>query len=172
MPLATLLRSRLVLVFGALLMGGTPVFVPSLLAQDAEEPYSEPSDERVALIIEAFEQGDCDALLDLTARRVEIVLLGHGARYSRGQATLILRDFFRRYPPDRVVLSERSTTGDGRAAMGRYWSGNSSAPFALYVGFRVDPDVEAEPDVEEHEEVWTLEAIRIERASFHRTGTY
>ncbi|MDX1420198.1 MAG: DUF4783 domain-containing protein [Rubricoccaceae bacterium] len=164
MPFATLLRRRPGLVLSALLLGGGSLLAPAPLAQGADEPLPEPPDERVALIIEAFEQGDCDALLDFTARRVEIVLLGQGARYSRGQATLILRDFFRRYPPDRVVLSERSTTGEGRAAMGRYWSGNSSAPFALYVGFRID--------TEEEEEAWTLEAIRIERAPFDRTGTY
>lgn len=136
------------------------------LAQEVDDAPPEPSDERVATVTEAFEQGDCDTLLDLTAPRVEIVLLGQGARYSRGQASLILRDFFRRYPPDRVELSERSATGDGRAAMGRYWSGNSSAPFALYVGFRVSPAEEG------GEDEWTLEAIRIERSSFHRTGTY
>jgi hypothetical protein len=148
-------------------MGALVALSSSLAAQEAEEPPSDPTDERVALVIEAFEEGDCDALLDLTTWRLEIVLLGQGARYSRGQASLILRDFFRRYPPDRVELSERSTTADGRAAMGRYWSGNSSAPFTLYVGFRV---MAAEEEAEGDE--WTLEAIRIERASFQRTGTY
>ncbi|HYG67011.1 MAG TPA: DUF4783 domain-containing protein, partial [Anaeromyxobacteraceae bacterium] len=139
MPLATNLRLRTACAAGALLVGAL-VLSASPSAQDAEASPPDPADEHVARVIEAFEEGDCDALLDLTARRVEIVLLGQGARYSRGQASLILRDFFRRYPPDRVLLSERSTTGDGRAAMGRYWSGNSSAPFSLYVGFRVDPD--------------------------------
>jgi hypothetical protein len=135
-------------------------FHPS--AQEVEDvlPVG-PSDETVARVTVAFEEGDSGALLDLSATRVEIVLLGQGARYSRGQAALILRDFFRRYPPERVVLSERSASEDGRAAMGRYWSGNSSAPFALYVGFHVEDD-----------EAWTLDAIRIERTSFQRTGTY
>ena len=157
--------------FGSALLAGVLAFLPVYpLAQEVDEFEwsTEPPDERVAVIMEAFEEGDCDALLDLTALRVEIVLLGQGARYSRGQASLILRDFFRRYPPERVELSERSIAGDGRAAMGRYWSGNSSAPFALYVGFRIIP---AEGEGADDEE-WTLEAIRIERSSFHRTGTY
>ncbi|HLT46532.1 MAG TPA: DUF4783 domain-containing protein [Rubricoccaceae bacterium] len=167
MRLVTPLSPRALRVVAAL-AAGLLILLPAYpSAQEVEEPAPDPTDERVAAVTEAFAEGDCDALLDLTASRVEIVLLGHGARYSRGQASLVLRDFFRRYPPDRVELSERSVAGDGRAAMGRYWSGNSSAPFTLYVGFRVSAD-EDEGDDED----WTLEAIRIERASFQRTGTF
>jgi hypothetical protein len=162
MHLVTLLRRRAFHVLGAVLLGA-PVILPVYpSAQEVEEPPpAGPTDEAVARVTAAFEEGDSDALLALTAARVEIVFLGQGARYSRGQAALVLRDFFRRYPPERVELSERSSAGDGCAAMGRYWSGNSSAPFALYVGFRVSGD-----------EAYTLEAIRIERATFSRTGTY
>ncbi len=130
-------------------------------AQEAQNALpAGPGDETVARITAAFSQSDAGVVLEEASSRVELVLLGQGTRYSRGQAALVLRDFFRRYPPANVVLSERSAAGDGRAAMGRYWSGASSAPFTLYLGFRVGGDV------------WTLEAIRIERAPFQRTGTY
>ena len=129
-------------------------------AQEVEDASPQTTrDEAVERVTVAFAAGDSDGLLDLCAQRVEIILLGQSARYSRGQAAHVLRDFFRRYPPEQVVLSERSTVADGRAAMGRYWSDNSSAPFALYVGFRVGG------------EAWTLETIRIERAAFQRTGS-
>ncbi|NNF58478.1 MAG: DUF4783 domain-containing protein [Rhodothermaceae bacterium] len=117
------------------------------------------NDEVIAQATEALEAGDSGALLDLAARRVELVIMDQSAQYSRGQAVLVLRDFFRRYPPDRVTLSERSVAGDGRAAMGRYWSANSSGPFSLYLGFRVMA-----------EEEWLLDTIRIERTSLQRTG--
>lgn len=163
MRLATSARSWKA-CFAALALLGVLALSAPLSSQEVEAVASPPgpSDETVARVTAAFEAADSDALLDLTTARVEVILLGQGARYSRGQAALILRDFFRRYPPDRVVLSERSTAGDGCAAMGRYWSGNSSAPFTLYVGFRVGGEDEA----------WMLEAIRIERTSFQRTGTY
>ena len=131
--------------------------VPAAQEDPPDDP--DPTEQVVDRVVVAFEASDCDALLDLAVSRVEIVLLGQSARYSRGQAALVLRDFFRRYPPGDVELSERSTVGDGRAAMGRYWSANSSGPLTLYVGFRVDGDDE-----------WMLEAIRIERAPFQRTS--
>lgn len=119
----------------------------------------DPDDEVVAQAADALETGDTRALLDLAARRVELVLLDQSARYGRGQASLVLRDFFRRYPPERVALAERSVTDDGYAAMGRYWTTSGTGPFALYVGFRrVGADV------------WLLDALRIERTTFGRTG--
>ena len=154
MSLATLSRYRIVRALGVLLVAGATLAAAVPKAQEA------PNDEVIAEVVGAFEAGDSDALLSLAAQRIELVLLDQSAHYSRGQAGLVLRDFFRRYPPDRVALSERSVAGDGRAAMGRYWSANSSAPFALYVGFRVTDDDE-----------WQLDAIRVERASFQRTGT-
>jgi hypothetical protein len=137
-----------VLLFGSLLFSAT-----GLVAQGP------PNDEVIGQVADAFETGNSEALLDMASRRVELVLLDQGAHYSRGQAALVLQDFFRRYPPARVMLSERSVSGGGRAAMGRYWSANSSGPLMLYVGFRVTPEDE-----------WLLDAIRIERASLQRTG--
>ena len=119
-----------------------------------------PNDDVITEVTEALEAGDSGALLDLAAQRVDLVLLDQSAQYSRGQAALVLRDFFRRFPPDRVTLSERSVSGDGRAAMGRYWSANSSGPFSLYIGFRVTL-----------EEDWLLNEIRVERTSLQRTGS-
>src|SRR5690606_6769273 len=55
--------------FGSALLAGVLAFLPVYpLAQEVDEfeRATEPPDERVAVIMEAFEEGDCDALLDLT----------------------------------------------------------------------------------------------------------
>jgi hypothetical protein len=161
MTLATTCLRWSARVAGAALLAALPLLPMAPAAQEPPTAEPAPDEEVVERVALAFEEGDCEALLDLAASRVEIVLLGQSARYSRGQAVLVLRDFFRRYPPGDVELSERSTVGDGRAAMGRYWSANSTGPFALYVGFRVGDG-----------DAWRLEAIRIERGSFQRTGLH
>ena len=72
---------------------------------------------------------------------------------------MVLRDFFRHHPPERVELAEQSATGDGRTAMGRYWAQSGESPLSLYVSFRVMSDDE-----------WQLGSIRIDRPSLQQLG--
>lgn len=144
-----------------LLLVGLLVAAPVSSAQDDPKAPPPPSAEVViGGVVSALERGSVGDLLDHATRRIEIVLLGQSALYSRGQAALVLRDFFRRHPADRVQLSERAIGDEGRAAMGRYWPENGSGPFALYVGFSTGRD-----------QVLNLEVIRIERATFQRAGS-
>ena len=72
----------------------------------------------------------------------------------------MLKDFFRRYPPDRVDLSaERSSSADGRTAMGSYWTEDGGLPLQVRVLHR-----------ETAEDEWRLMSLRIERQSFGRVG--
>ena len=134
-----------------------PVRADSLreAASDEQGLAGEKTNEVVAAVSAALEQADSERLLDLATSRIELVLLGQSARYSRGQAMLVLKDFFRRFPPSRVSFSEHSASSDGHSAMGRYWSASNHSPFLLYVGFRVTDSADAQ-----------IETVRIERSSF------
>lgn len=116
-------------------------------------------DESLVEIQDALQDSDPDGVLNQVDGRVEIVLFGQGGTYRPGQAEHVLRDFFRRYPPDRVDLgSELSSSSDGRTAIGRYWTEDGGMPLQVRVLHR-----QSGSD-------WTLVSMRIERQSFGRVG--
>lgn len=116
-------------------------------------------DESLEKIQAALQDADPAGVLDQVEDRVEIVLFGQGGTYRRGQAVHVLRDFFRRYPPDRVDLgSERSSSDDGRTAMGRYWTQDGGLPLQVRVLHRESGDK------------WRLVSLHVERQSFGRAG--
>lgn len=116
------------------------------------------ADDGLARVEAGFREADPSAVLDGAARRVEIVLFGQGGMYRRAQATHVLRDFFRRYPPDRVAFGERSSSDDGRMAIGRYWAQSGGAPLTVRLLHRSTDDG------------WELTSIRVEQASIIRTS--
>ena len=116
-------------------------------------------DDALARVEAGLRNGDAEAVLVDAAPRLEIVLFGQGGTYRRSQAVHVLRDFFRRYPPDRVDLgSELSSSADGRTAIGRYWTEDGGMPLQVRVLHRQSGDD------------WTLVSMRIERQSFGRVG--
>jgi hypothetical protein len=146
MPPGLTLPSRLALCALALLVGA------GAFAQVAR------MDDEVARVEAALQAGDPAAVLDGSAARIEIVLFGQGSTYRRAQAAHVLRDFFRRYPPERVALPERASSDDGRTAIGRYWTQDGGAPLMVRVLHRADGDD------------WELASIRVERPSLIRGG--
>ena len=143
-PLTRLFGLRVVALAGVLLLSGASSVQP---------------DETLEAVQAALEDGSADGVLDQVGDRVEIVLFGQGGTYRRGQAVHVLRDFFRRYPPDRVDLgSERSSSTDGRTAMGRYWTEDGGLPLQVRVLHREDGDT------------WHLVSLHVERQSFGRVG--
>lgn len=142
--LTRLFGLRVVALAGVLLLSGASSVQP---------------DESLEAVQAALEDGSPDGVLDQVGDRVEIVLFGQGGTYRRGQAVHVLRDFFRRYPPDRVDLGfERSSSTDGRTAMGRYWTEDGGLPLQVRVLHREDGDT------------WHLVSLRVERQSFGRVG--
>ncbi len=112
-------------------------------------------DESLEKVEAALQEADPSGVLDQVEDRVEIILFGQGGTYRKGQAVHVLRDFFRRYPPDRVDLgSEQSSSDDGRTAMGRYWTEDGGLPLQVRVLYRED------------EGGWHLLSLRVERQSF------
>ena len=122
----------------------------------AASPVAPQPDDEVSRVEAALQAADATAALSGAASRVEIILFGQGGTYGRSQATHVLRDFFRRYPPQRVSLSERSSSDDGRTALGRYWTQDGSAPLNVRVLHRVRGDD------------WDLISIHIDRPSLIR----
>ncbi|MEM1115331.1 MAG: DUF4783 domain-containing protein [Bacteroidota bacterium] len=118
-----------------------------------------PTDDAVERVEAGLRAGDPEAVLVDAGSRIEVTLFGQGGMYRRAQATHVLRDFFRRYPPSRVVFGEQATSDDGQTAVWRYWSEDGGAPLTVSVLLR-------ETDPEASELVW----VRIDRRSTVRAG--
>lgn len=99
----------------------------------------------------AFSNGDAQALLDHATDRVEISLFGTRTYYSRAQALYVLRDFFKKHPPQRFESDEVAEAGTTYFVTGRYWHLRTDQPLQLYV--RVSTESED----------WNLHEVRIER---------
>lgn len=127
------------------------VCVLALTAGAAALAQSAFPDDEVERVEAGLRAGDADAVLDGSAARVEVVLFGQGSTYRRAQAAHVLRDFFRRYPPERVSLPERASSDEGRTAIGRYWTEDGGAPLTVRVLHRASGGG------------WELASIRVER---------
>ena len=128
-----------------------------LLAAGASLTQDDETIERVEV---GLEESDPAAVLDRAAGRVEVVLFGRGGTVRRTQATHVLRDFFRRYPPARVALAERSSSDDGLTAIWRYWTDDGGQPLSVRAVHREGADD------------WELVSLRVERRSTIRGGRY
>ena len=124
----------------------------------APSPSLAQADEALERVADALQEGDPTGVFADAASRVEVVVFGEGGMYRKGQASHVLRDFFRHYPPDRVAFGERSSSDEGRTAIGRYWTRDGGSPLRVRVVHRVDGDA------------WELVALRIDRGSSFRTG--
>ena len=116
---------------------------------------SGPSD-ALGRVAQGLEAADPDLVLSDVDGRVEIVLFGQGGVFRRAQAAHVLRDFFRRYPPNRVSFSEPSSSDDGQTATGRYLPRSGGTPLTVRVLHRVTGDD------------WELASIRIDQRSVVR----
>lgn len=100
---------------------------------------------------EAFATGDADAVLADAADRVEIALLGQSKLYSRAQATYVMEDFFRRYPPEVFTFHNDAQEDGNWFATGRYQYKHAEQPLHVYVRLRLKG------------EQWELLEVRVEQ---------
>lgn len=71
----------------------------------------------------SFKNGSSKELSHYFGSRVEINISGNSGIYSRNQAEQVMRDFFRKYPPQDFNLLNRSAGNqDITANMGHYFS--------------------------------------------------
>jgi hypothetical protein len=84
----------------------------------------------------ALSKGDANGFLAHAADRVEIAVLGTSTLYSRAQATYVLEQFFREYPPMRFSADRPAATGGNFFVAGRYWYGSDDRYLNVYMRFR------------------------------------
>ena len=112
--------------------------------------YAQQDSTALVEVERAFRSADVDALLDGAAERVDVVIFGKGASYSRAQAALVLLDFFRRHPPREVAFEQQVLAEDRRSMIGHYWIADGEEPVAISVRLRA------------RGEAWQVRSIRIE----------
>ena len=119
----------------------------------ASVAYAQQDSTVLAQIETAFRSGDVERLLEEAAPRVDVVIFGKGASYSRDQATLVLADFFRRNPPRHVSFEQQVLADDRRSMVGHYRVAGGRAPVAVSVRLRARGNA------------WQIRSVRIERRS-------
>jgi hypothetical protein len=151
----TLPSAVLALVLTLASLVGSPL--PAPLVGTAYAQAASPDSTTLVRVERAFRSGDVDNLLDGSADRLDVIIFGKGASYSRAQAALVLSDFFRRNPPGRVSFEQEVLAEDRRSMIGQYWVANGdSDPVAVFVRLRARGPR------------WQLRSIRIEYAGGRR----
>ena len=102
------------------------------------EPVSaQTSDQVLSQLKASIMAADAVGLVEQTMNSVEIAQFGEGRYYSKGQATLLLRGFFKEYPPQsfNVVGSKRNT--GAWFIEGVYTTKNRRQKLRIYIRLRV-----------------------------------
>ncbi len=150
----TLSTAVLALVLTLASLVGSPLPAPFAGIAYAQ---ATPDSTTLVRVEHAFRSGDVDNLLEGAADRLDIIIFGKGASYSRAQATLVLSDFFRRNPPGRVAFEQEVLAEDRRSMIGQYWVANGDDdPVSVFVRLRARGPR------------WQLRSIRIEYANGRR----
>jgi len=76
----------------------------------AQSRTSLASEEAINRLRAAVMSADAAGITSESAATMEIVLMGEGRYYSRGQATLLLRDFLEEYPPQSFSVDRFTRT--------------------------------------------------------------
>lgn len=151
----TLSSAVLALVLTLASLVGSPLPAPATGIAHAQA--AAPDSTTLVRVERAFRSGDVDNLLDGSADRLDVIIFGKGASYSRAQAALVLSDFFRRNPPGRVSFEQEVLAEDRRSMIGQYWVANGDGdPVAVFVRLRARGSR------------WQLRSIRIEYAGGRR----
>jgi len=80
---------------------------------------------------------DAVGLAEQTMHSVEIALFGEGRYYSRGQATLLLKGFFKDYPPQNFKIVSTTRTPGAWFIEGVYSTKKSSSDLRIYIRLRI-----------------------------------
>ena len=80
---------------------------------------------------------DARGLSEQTVYSVEIGLFGAGRYYSQAQATLLLKEFFKEYPPKDFRVTGSTKTPGAWFIEGQYDSTASDSPLRMYIRLRV-----------------------------------
>ena len=125
----------------ALILALTLAIDGTAVAQDAPD---------LSAVRDAFVQGNAKMLLDEAGDRVEIALMGQGQLYSRAQATYVMQDFFREYPPTQFSLEPGYGDEGSWIVAGAYWYRQEDMSLQVYIHLRLK------------DKAWEVREIRIE----------
>ncbi len=100
----------------------------SVQAQSREQVLSE--------IRASMMSADAVGLARQTVSSVEIALFGEGRFYSRGQATLLLKEFFSDFPPDEFKIVNFTQTPSAWFLEGAYQTKASKTPIPIFMRLR------------------------------------
>lgn len=90
----------------------------------------------VDALIYSLAEGDEETLLAFAGERIELALLGQRRRYTLAQAKYVLKDFFRRYPPEAFVVGHSLSQQDEWWLTGDYLIRYNGERMRVYLRFR------------------------------------
>ena len=95
------------------------------------------SDQVLSQLKASIMAADAVGLAQQTMNSVEIAQFGEGRYYSRGQATLLLKGFFKDYPPKNFSVVGSTKTPGAWFIEGVYSSKNKDEVLRIYIRLRV-----------------------------------
>lgn len=96
------------------------------------------SDQVLSQLKSSILAADAAGLAEQTMYSVEIAIFGEGRFYSQGQATLLLKSFFKEYPPDTFEIVGSRRTPGAWFIEGEYGSESSETMIRMYIRLRIN----------------------------------
>ena len=90
----------------------------------------------VDVLMDSLADGDEETLLAWAGQRIELALLGQRRRYTRAQATHVLRDFFQRYPPEEFKVNHSLSQQEEWWLTGSFLIRYNGERMRVYLRFR------------------------------------
>lgn len=82
-------------------------------------------------IIHSFETGNLKSLSPYLNNTIELTIDGNEDVYSKAQAEIILRDFFKKNPPNRFIILHEGGKENSKYAIGRLITANQNFRITL-----------------------------------------
>jgi Domain of unknown function (DUF4783) len=111
-----------------------------LTAYGSDPARAQVPEDLIESVRAAVDAGDAEALSDLGGERLEVGLFGAARLYSRSQATHVLGEFFRQFPPARLSIREAVSTEYAWFAASDYHRVEGREPYRVYLRIRRDGD--------------------------------
>jgi len=100
---------------------------------------TEAQDDPFDPVIKAMQEADARSLSACFNATVELLLPDNENTYSASQGEMIMKDFFKKYPPDSFTVIQKGATDPlSRFAIGSYVSGNKQ--YQVYINLRKEKD--------------------------------
>jgi len=128
------------------------ILLASLALLTSRSTSAQDRDPDLQQVTSAIVRGDERALIAMMSERIELALLGASRQYSKSQATLVLRQFFREHPPRAFRIVDSTRSESGVFLEGVLHTRNSDQTYRIYL--RLNHAGGA----------WTLRELLVERA--------